>query len=86
MTDRQIPAIVHSKVDNPNAQDKATQEGMPSFSVDDLQGRTFLMKKQEDGQRFRAHVVKLIEEHNKALEEDPIRQTVHDTYWQRRPR
>jgi hypothetical protein len=43
------------------------------FDPEDLVGRTFLMDEQEDGQRFRARIVKLIEDHETDIEENPTR-------------
>jgi hypothetical protein len=46
---------------------------MPIFHPRDLVGRTFLMDKEEDGQRHRARIVKAIEDHEQELENDPDR-------------
>ena len=45
----------------------------PIFEPSDLVGRSFLMPPQEDGQKFRARVVKLLEDHESSLEENPTR-------------
>ena len=45
----------------------------PVFNPEDLVGRTFLMDEQEDGQRFRARIVKMIEDHESDIEENPTR-------------
>ena len=45
----------------------------PVFNPEDLVGRTFLLDEQEDGQRFRARIVKLIEDHESSVEENPTR-------------
>jgi hypothetical protein len=39
----------------------------------DLVGRTFLMPPQEDGQRFRARIVRAIEDHERNLAKDEDR-------------
>ena len=43
------------------------------FDPQDLIGRTFLMDKQEDGQRFRARIVELMKDHDSDLTENPTR-------------
>ena len=43
------------------------------FNPEDLVGRTFLLDPQEDGQRFRARIVKLIEDHEESVEDNPTR-------------
>ena len=45
----------------------------PIINPEDLIGRTFLMDKQEDGQQFRARIVKLIDDHTSQLENDKNR-------------
>ena len=45
----------------------------PVFKPEDLIGRTFLMDEQNDGQRFRARIVKLIEDHESDLDDNPTR-------------
>jgi len=46
---------------------------MPVFHPIDLVGRTFLLEPQEDGQQFRARIVKAIENHEDNLNKDPER-------------
>jgi len=43
------------------------------FNPADLVGRTFLLDKQEDGQKFRARIVKLLEDHENNVETNPTR-------------
>jgi hypothetical protein len=43
------------------------------FNPDDLVGRTFLLDKEHDGQQFRARILKLIQDHESKLEENPTR-------------
>ena len=43
------------------------------FNPEDLVGRTFLMHQQEDGQRFRARIVKLIKDHESNTDENPTK-------------
>jgi hypothetical protein len=45
----------------------------PVFNPEDLIGRSFLMDKQEDGQQFRGRIVKLIEDHESKVEDNPTR-------------
>ena len=44
-----------------------------NFAIDDLIGRTFLLPPQEDGQRFHARIVGLLEDQQNELERDPAR-------------
>lgn len=46
---------------------------VPIINPDDLVGRTFLMDEDDTGQRFRARIVKLVEDHESTLEENPTR-------------
>ena len=43
----------------------------PVFNPEDLVGRTFLLDKQEDGQRFHARIVQLVEDHKSSVENNP---------------
>jgi len=45
----------------------------PVVNPEGLVGRTFLMDPQEDGQRFRARIVELIEDHESDIENNPTR-------------
>ena len=45
----------------------------PVFNPEDLVGRTFLLDKQENGQRFRARIVQLVEDHESSVENNPAR-------------
>ena len=45
----------------------------PVFKPDDLIGRTFLMDHRDDGQRFRARIVELLEDHESDVEQNPTR-------------
>ncbi len=45
----------------------------PIFHPEDLVGRTFLLDPQEDGQRHRARIVKVIQDHEDDLMQDPMR-------------
>jgi hypothetical protein len=46
---------------------------MPVVDPNDLVGRTFLMPPQEDGQRFRARIVRAIKDHERDLAKDEAR-------------
>jgi Reverse transcriptase (RNA-dependent DNA polymerase) len=63
-TNQVIPSI-----DHPND----TNESKPVFNPEDLVGRSFLMDEQEDGQRFRAKIVKMIDDHESKVEDNPTR-------------
>ncbi len=45
----------------------------PIFDPEDLVGRTFLLDKQEDGQRFRATIKQLLQDHESDLRDNPTR-------------
>ena len=47
---------------------------LPLVDPEDLIGKTFLMDQQQDGQRFCATIVNLIQDQEKELEENPTRQ------------
>ena len=47
--------------------------GKPIFQPEDLVGRSFLMDTQEDGQKHRATIRKMIEDHDSKLEDNPTR-------------
>ena len=44
---------------------------MPVLNTSDIIGRTFLIPPQEYGQKFRVHIVKMIDNHKTKLEKDP---------------
>jgi hypothetical protein len=50
-----------------------TPSSSPIIDTNDLIGRTFLLDKQEDGQQFRARIVRLIDNHSSDLEDDKTR-------------
>ena len=64
--DPPVDANGETKGDPPNL-------GMPVFHPSDLIGRTFLKDPDEDGQRFRARIVRMIEDHDSDIEENPTR-------------
>jgi hypothetical protein len=51
----------------------ATISPSPVFNPQDLIGRSFLMYKQSDGQKPRATIVQLLEDHESSLEDNPTR-------------
>jgi hypothetical protein len=51
----------------------ATPSSSPIINTDDLLGRTFLFNQQEDGQQYRARIVKVIDNHSSDLEDDKTR-------------
>ena len=53
--------------------DNPDDKGMPTIEPESLIGRTFLMKPEEDGQRFRAKVVEAIAEDENQLANHPER-------------
>ena len=46
---------------------------MPVISPEDLIGKTFIMDEQEDGQKFRARITRLIEDHEADVDSNPTR-------------
>jgi hypothetical protein len=62
----------HSKAEN-DLNDGKIDPSAPIFDPGDLVGRTFLLDKQEDGQRFQARIVKIVEDHESELQENPTR-------------
>ena len=76
-----IPKIIKSRLDA-NGEKGVKQNNTPIFSPKDLVGRTFL-KDTEDGHRDRVRIVKLIEEFENNVANDPTRikfvcKSVHD--------
>jgi hypothetical protein len=65
--------MLHDDSKQPNTQDDTAPMVTPIINPEDLIGRTFLMDKQEDGQQFRARIVKLIEDHTSQLENNKDR-------------
>jgi hypothetical protein len=65
--------MLHDDSKQPNPQDNTEPTVTPIINPEDLVGHTFLMDKQEDGQQFRARIVKLIEDHTSQLENDKNR-------------
>jgi hypothetical protein len=51
----------------------ASESPPPVINPEDLIGRSFLMDKQEDGQKYRGRIVQLIEDHESMVEEKPTR-------------
>jgi hypothetical protein len=45
----------------------------PMISSEDLIGRSFLMKKHEDGQQYRGRIVQIIEDNESMVEDNPTR-------------
>ena len=43
------------------------------FDPEELVGRTFLMDKQDDGQQFRARIVKLVQDHEAEVDKNPAK-------------
>jgi hypothetical protein len=50
-----------------------TASPSPVFNPEDLIGRSFLMDEQPDGQRPRATIIQLLEDHESKLEDNPTR-------------
>ena len=53
--------------------DDGNMTPLPIIQVEDLVGRTFLMDRQEDGQRYRAKIVEAIAEHESDLHKEDVR-------------
>ena len=65
-----IPEVLKSKYDRTG--DPANPP-MATIDVESLVGRTFLMPRQDDGQRYRAKIVEAIDDHQRGLHSDPVR-------------
>ena len=65
------PVIHDPPADNDHP--KPNHNDTPVFNPADLLGRTFLMEPQEDGQRHRAKIVQLIEDHENEVANNPTR-------------
>jgi len=65
--------VIKSRPTAGNGESTHVTTPSPIFNPEDLVGRTFLMDQQEDGQRFRARIVKLVEDQESTLEENPTR-------------
>jgi hypothetical protein len=71
-----VTPIIKSRHDSASGDSSAHGEvdcAMPVVDPNDLVSRTFLMPEQEDGQRFRARIVRAIEDHERDLANDPDR-------------
>ena len=68
---QKIKTFVRSSSDQPN--DGSEQPNKPVTVLADLIGKTFLMDKQEDGQKHRARITELVEGHQKDIEQHPDR-------------
>ena len=62
-----------SKHDNTDIPNTESNPGKPVFHPEDLVGRSFLMDTQQDGQKHRATIRKMIEDHDSKLEDNPTR-------------
>ena len=60
-----------SKNGETNEEEETNVPKMPVFSPDDIVGRTFLLEPQEDGQRFRARIVRAIKDQDDELARHP---------------
>lgn len=65
-----VPEILKSKHDRRDG-DNITP--MPTIDVESLIGRTFLMPRQDDGQRYRAKIVEAIDDHERGLSNEKVR-------------
>jgi hypothetical protein len=73
--------IVHSReyddtiqnADQPTTPSADHSSTAPLIDAEDLIGRTFLLDKREYGQRFRARIVKLIDDHSSTIHDNKKR-------------
>ena len=66
---KQPPKVVTSRHDH--TEDDTPLPSMPIMDPQDLVGRTFLLDKQEDGQRFRARIIEAVNAHEDNVKENP---------------
>ena len=66
-------SLDNSNLDQTKPSDSTDSHKPATFDPHDVIGRTFLMDQQEDGQRHRARIVKLIEDHESKLQDNPTR-------------
>ncbi len=70
-------SVIRSRHDDDTGRPPPDGHGLesitPIFHPEDLVGRTFLLDPQEDGQRHRARIVKVIQDHEDDLMQDPMR-------------
>jgi hypothetical protein len=72
--DEMIKPVIKTRHDSdPDSLAHGESGTMPIVDPNDLVGRTFLMPPQEDGQRFRAHIVRALEDHEQDLAKDSSR-------------
>ena len=57
----------------PSSQDDQDTSSTPIFDPEDLVGRSVLLDEQPDGQRFRARIVELVDDHESKVEDNPTR-------------
>jgi hypothetical protein len=68
------PTYISDRYDDPDGKPIHSRP-LPGFSPDDLIGRTFLMEPEDNGERFRATVPKIIDDSLEDIE-DPKQETV----------
>jgi Reverse transcriptase (RNA-dependent DNA polymerase) len=68
-----VPQVIRSRIDDEANQVISPVGPSPVFNPEDLVGRTFLLDAQEDGQRLRARIVQLLEDHESEVESNPTR-------------
>jgi hypothetical protein len=65
--------VAITEADQPTTTNEDHPSTTPIIDVDELIGRSFLLGPQKDGQRFRAQVVKLIEDHSAKVHDNKTR-------------
>jgi hypothetical protein len=82
-SDTAITPVIHSFHDDmpqdskqPSTQDSVESTVKLNINPEELIGRTFLLDKQDDGQQFRARIVKVIDDHSSQLENDKGRMKI----------
>jgi len=71
--DNSLPENSLSEPESEHNEETTTASESAFVSLNDLVGTTFLMDPEPDGQRFRARVIEMIDQHDNALERNPDR-------------
>ena len=71
--DKQVTTLDIEADDTTEPLSEPSTNNVPIFNPEDLVGRTFLLDTEEDGQRHRARIIKMIKDHDTELANNPTR-------------